>query len=484
VTALRYLELFAGAGGMSLGLERAGHVCVAHAEIDAFPRRVLAARWPGLPLYGDVTQLDGRRVVEECGPIDLLTGGSPCQDLSVAGRRAGLAGARSGLFHHQMRLWAETGANLCLWENVVGAMSSRNGRDFAAVLSAFVGGTVLVPRDGWVGERRSGVVSGPAGVVAWRVLDAQFFGVPQRRRRVFVLGARAGRIDPAQVLLEPEGVRWNPPARGEAGEVAPCLPASGAGTARTGNARTECGLTAVVETLAFHHTQDPISGSSAPCLGAEGMGVLAFTQEETPKFGRISPSLDSQGCRRVSDADARVVMIGGEGVTHTLTHEGHDASEDDTGRGTPIIAQTLVAGGRETGPHGALDGVNLIIAADGQDVARCVTAGEGSRQDWETTTVVATLSGHQRQQVDGVGAVNLGVPRRLMPIECERLMDWPDDWTNVDGASDAQRYKAIGNGVASCVAEWIGVRLRDATSPTAPLLTPAGRAALAGRRGG
>jgi DNA (cytosine-5)-methyltransferase 1 len=129
---LRFAELFAGAGGLSMGLERAGWVCAWHAEIADAPRAILAHRWPDVPLYGDVTTLDGKALTVTHGAIDLLTGGSPCQDLSVAGKRAGLGGNRSSFFFQQMRLWDESGADLCLWENVDGARSSNEGKDFGS----------------------------------------------------------------------------------------------------------------------------------------------------------------------------------------------------------------------------------------------------------------------------------------------------------------------------------------------------------------
>src|SRR5687768_5312640 len=132
---MRFLELFAGAGGMSLGLEAAGHTCIGHAEIHPDARAVLSARWPDVPLYGYVAELDGKQFR---GKVDIISGGSPCQDLSIAGKRGGLIGARSGLFHQQLRIYNESQAALCLWENVPGALSSNKGEDFGAVLSAFV----------------------------------------------------------------------------------------------------------------------------------------------------------------------------------------------------------------------------------------------------------------------------------------------------------------------------------------------------------
>lgn len=214
MSAPTFVELFAGVGGMSMGLEMAGWRCLAHAEIEPFPRRVLAHRWPDVPLLGDVTALDGAQF-RGC---TLLSGGSPCQDISVAGKRRGMtegSGTRSSLFHEQVRIWRESDAPYFLWENVAGAFSSNAGLDFAAVLSTLVGADIDVPRNRW---KKAGAASGPLGIAAWRLLDAQYLGVPQRRRRVFVLCARAGGVDPAEVLSLGEGVRGNPAKGGQARE--------------------------------------------------------------------------------------------------------------------------------------------------------------------------------------------------------------------------------------------------------------------------
>ena len=320
---LTYLELFAGAGGMSLGLETAGWRCVAHAEIEPHARAVLRHHWPDVPLYGDVTELDGTQF----RGVTMVTGGSPCQDLSIAGKRAGMtegSGTRSSLFFEQVRIWNESEAPYILWENVYGAFSSNAGRDFAAVLSALVGATVPVPSDGWV---RAGVVAGPAGVAAWRTLDAQYFGVPQRRRRVFVLGVRGGGVDPAEVLSLAESLSGHLAASGEAREGVAAD--AGAGAAITFDARGN-GDGDVVNTMAGDHQN------------------------------------------RVTDYTALVV----------------------------------------------------------RDI--------------------------------------IGVPRRLTPVECERLMGWPDQHT-AHGITEAgkpyalagtARYKLCGNGIASPVTAWIGFQLR------------------------
>lgn len=397
---MRYLELFAGAGGLSMGLEAAGLVPVAHAEIEPNARAVLRYRWPDTELLGDVSQVDGAAYR---GRVDVVAGGSPCQDLSVAGKRAGLGGARSGLFHQQARIWTESEAPYLIWENVVGALSSQNGRDFAVVLSTIVGAPIAVPTDGW---RTAGVAAGATGVAAWRVFDLQHFGPPQRRRRVFIVAARAGGCDPAEILALSEGVCGHPAPRDVAREDAAtgfdarlvngCVGAletrpqrAGAHEAAQGHVlafkpshytRGKDGAPSDVwpplsadadkgdqEALAFHHTQDPISGSVSPALGGttDGMGVVGVD-----------------------------------------------------------LAPTL----------GARDG-----------------KGPGNYQNGQLQATVFPA----------------GRPRRLTPKECERLMGWPDQWTATgvreDGAtyalSDSARYRLCGNGVGAPVAAWIGRQL-------------------------
>lgn len=349
-----------------MGLEAAGMRPVAHAEIEPHARAVLRHHWPDTPLHGDVTQVDW---TQYAGQVDLVAGGSPCQDLSVAGKRAGLAGARSGLFYELIRAWEETSATYCLWENVDGARSSNNGEDFAAVLSAFVGATVAVPSDGW---RGSGVAAGRTGVAAWRVLDLQHFGPPQRRRRVFVLAARTGGADPAELLFEPSGVcRHSSPreqsrqgvARGAAGGIADVLPSVTASYARGMGHGGKDDLFVV----AGEQSNAGIGVGVAPTMGTTPAGRLWAAAEP------VYPTLNT---------------------SHFSKHAGCN-----------------------------------------QHVA-------------ELAVVLPSL----------------GRPRRLTPLECERLMGWPDQHTaqgvREDGTayalSDTARYRLCGNGVGTPVAAWIG----------------------------
>jgi DNA (cytosine-5)-methyltransferase 1 len=183
---MRFVSLFAGVGGFDLGFEQAGMTCLGQVEIDKNARAILEKHWPKVPKHDDVTT--AKEWADELGLVgrtDLVCGGFPCQDVSVAGRRAGLAGERTGLFWDALSFASHVQARLIVLENVPGLLSSNGGRDFGVILTALA----------------------DAGYshLEWRVLDSQFFGVPQRRRRLFIIG-RSGGDSGRALFLEREGV--------------------------------------------------------------------------------------------------------------------------------------------------------------------------------------------------------------------------------------------------------------------------------------
>ena len=185
------VSLFAGVGGFDLAMERNGVKVVATVEIDKKCNEVLAKHFPTAKQFTDVQQVTGKDLLDAgFDPTrGIITGGFPCQDLSVAGKRAGLAGERSGLFWEIARLVEETQTEWFILENVPGLLSSNGGKDFGIVLGEMA----------QLGYR-----------VGWRVLDAQYFGVPQRRRRVFIVGSRSGDAERiGKVLFERNSVRRN-----------------------------------------------------------------------------------------------------------------------------------------------------------------------------------------------------------------------------------------------------------------------------------
>ena len=183
-----FVSLFAGVGGFDLGLERTGHTCVGQVEIDKHAQKILKKHWPKVPLHDDVTTaIEWAKEIDLIGKVDIVCGGFPCQDVSVAGRRAGaVSGTRSGLFYDAIRFSQEVGAKTVILENVPGLLSSNQGRDFGTVL------TTLAE----AGYRH----------IEWRILDSQFFGVPQRRRRVFIVGSVTDRSE-QPIFVEQESMR-------------------------------------------------------------------------------------------------------------------------------------------------------------------------------------------------------------------------------------------------------------------------------------
>ena len=230
---MRYLSLFSGIEAATVAWHPLGWECVAVAEIEPFPCAVLAHHYPNVPNLGDVTKITEADIAA-LGEIDVVVFGSPCQDLSVAGHRKGLIDAngnvtRSGLFFTAVNIARWSKARYWLWENVPGAFSSNAGRDFAAVVKFMAGlDEVPVPIKGWGYE---GCALGSNGLLEWGVLDAQWFGVAQRRRRVFALLDTGDWRSRPPILLEPEGLRGDvAPGCGSGVEVVGTL------TTRTGTA--------------------------------------------------------------------------------------------------------------------------------------------------------------------------------------------------------------------------------------------------------
>lgn len=408
-----FLSLFAGIGGFDLALTKAGWRSFGQIELDPFCQRVLAARFPHAARWADVRQWQG----DGHESVDLLVGGFPCQDFSVAGKRAGLVGYRGTLFWEIVRIAKELCPTWGLFENVPGLLSSYRGRDFWAVLQGL--------RECW-----------PA--VGWRVLDSRYFGVPQCRRRVFlVCGPSEESV--ASVLFESEGGAGHPAAGGETGaNIAPCLDGSPYADREAEEGR-------LVTTL--RHL-----GSGGPDGNEAQTGHLII--------GPLGGGNDGIGRRSEDDPNL---------VVHGLTAEGADASEDGTGRGTPlVITPTLTAPDTRAKPIGGKrqDGSRT-------DKIPIVSLQTDSTPKWGDigfTLKQPSPSGGGQPQ-----AVFASTVRRLTPMECERLQAFPDGWTclcqplkayvaDPEEAAwqckcpDGPRYRTLGNAVTVSVAEWIGRR--------------------------
>jgi DNA (cytosine-5)-methyltransferase 1 len=410
---------------------------LAFSEIEDFPRAVLAHHYPDVPLHGDFTVLRDQPWIVDA---DVLVGGTPCQAFSVAGLRNSLDDARGNLSLEFVRLadaiddvrkLANKDPAIIVWENVPGVLSVKDNA-FGCFLAGLAGDVdpYVPPRGKWT---NAGVVDGPARQVAWRVLDAQYFGLAQRRRRVFVVASARKGFDPTAVLLEFEGVRRDTPPRREKGQAA-----SGGATGRAGERSHWDGD--------FPH---PTLNQSAKASG----GVGASNQELFSQRGAylapskwpadIAPTLNAHFGEKQGLEDQHA--LGGAGlfvpVAHTLKGEGFDASEDGTGRGTPLVpvARAVSLRGRDGGGTAELGG----------DIQNALRASQG---------------GGDKPHVLAQMAV-----RRLTPRECERLQGFPDDYTMIpwkkkpaEDCPDGPRYKALGNSMAVPCMRWIGRRVANA----------------------
>jgi DNA (cytosine-5)-methyltransferase 1 len=422
--------LFSGVGGFELAWTQLGHEVAWMCEWDKNARKVLEERFPGVPIYPDVRDLDPAEVEA----VDVLTGGSPCQGFSIAGTRSGLEHSESQLFADYVRVMnglAERGLRYAIWENVPGVLSIRNDdgeRTFAHVVGALAGGSAAVRLDAsrkW----NAGLVANGRRAVSWRVLDSRYFGVAQRRRRVFACVAfgdsaadRAGRT----LLAVAEGVRGDSASSQSEGEGVAGVVAAGVG------------------------------GASVAYGMIGGSGQEAATVEEQPS---ITASHGQPG----NVAQAFNWMSGGDCRGLDLTAE----TSGLTTQQTPAVLLTMRAGkpGGRKNPLLAEEQSLTSATGNGQTLFQpepwAFSAGNSARArsmgeaQGIAPPVRAGDSGSVRSPT--IAGADYGV-RRLTPVECERLQSFPDGWTEPAG-SDSARYKAMGNAVTVNVVRWILERM-------------------------
>lgn len=434
---MRYLSLFSGIEAASVAWEPLGWEPAAFAEIDPFPCAVLEKRYPGVQNLGDVSGVDWRKFVKRRGKPDVLVGGSPCQSFSIAGSRTGLDGA-SGLMWEYVRAVREVRPRWVLWENVPGALSSSHGEDFRCLLEA---------------------LDALGYGLAWRVLDAQFFGLAQRRERVFLVG-RLGERPPVEVLFEPESVPWDPRSSRE----------KRADFAEAAGRRPE----GASFTLKLRHTgSDNPGGGAGPLVQRDVSATLATSQDQT-LFSFAQNSRDE-------------VRVQGDG-----TLAGALSAQPET-KQTTYVCETghTVANGLGTcetdlmGTLGARSTAAVASTQYGDEVAGTLTARYDSSpcaDRGRSIVCIADDNANAAVDVDMAGTIKVGgsapivspcrsgcAVRRLTPTECERLQGFPDGWTRIpyrgkpaEECPDGPRYKAIGNSMAVPVMRWIGERIGEA----------------------
>lgn len=393
---MKYGSLFAGVGGFDLGFDAAGWDCGFQVEWDRQCQQVLARHWPDVPRWSDVRDVNGA----DLPPVDCITYGFPCQDLSVAGARAGLDGARSGLFFDAVRIIKEmrdaTGGKYPTWavaENVVGLLNADGGDAMGRCLDTLAD----------IG----------AVAVEWAVLDAEHFGVPQRRRRVFLVACFDPDLGlPDEILPVATSCCGHSQTSEPAGEttartLAQCLNSGG----NNGGFRTEPGSHLVAVAKGIDRTSAAVTakwakGSGGPA-GDEVQNLVAV------KRGR-SRSAD----------DAETWSLDGPAPTLNVF--------DNNGE----IRATVLA----------FDSTFSWQSRVFEDCSPTLKVGTG-----------LGISSPPAALVPSCGV------RRLTPVECERLMGWPDDHTRYDAdgneLADTVRYRMCGNGIAAPVAQWVAENL-------------------------
>lgn len=377
---MKYISLFSGIEAATVAWKPLGWKAVAYSEIDPFPKAVLAHHYHDVPDLGDMTKIDWRKYR---GTVDVVVGGSPCQAFSVAGLRKALDDPRGQLMLEYLRACYQIDPEWIVWENVPGVLSADRGRAFGSLLAGVA--------ELW-----------PHGGCAWRVLDAQFFGVAQRRRRVFFVINTRDWKRAAPVLFERESLRWDSPSSREKRQALAGGLAGGAGaTARSAVA---------------------IAGN---IIGRrDGNGGNGYGYERDGAMYTLTAT-DVHGVWCAGDSGTNMPYY--HDMSPTLT--AHDANSACF---VNVPSTCIIRSGKEGGGKGAL-----------------------VQRDMSATLTTA------QQQTLFTGVRDECSVRRLTPIECERLQGFPDGytdipWKNKDHAPDSKRYKSIGNSMAVPVMRWIG----------------------------
>lgn len=450
-TSLIYGSICSGIEAATVAWEPLGWKAAWFSEIEAFPSAVLAERWPEVVNLGDMTKIAAAVRAGEVQAPDVMVGGTPCQAFSIAGLRNGLADARGQLTLSYVELAnaiddkrIERGEeeSIFVWENVPGVLTSHDNA-FGCFLAGLAGESCeLEPSGGkWT---RSGCVYGPQRAIAWIVKDAQYFGVAQRRKRVFVVASARKGFDPGQVLFESEGVRRDTPPSREPQTAVAALTARGVGTCGADDNQAQAG-----HLLAFGGGNTGGNIDVAACLTAKGQRI-DFDVETFAVHGTQDPDSNRELAHTLGRNHGQENAC----IAFSYKDHGADASED--------LSPTLRAGNSDN--SNANGGQPPAIAYAFKPGQGAKARGIGFAEE-QSPTLTSASSG-----TNLTPAVMCGVSvRRLMPVECERLQGFPDNHTliswrgkEVAECPDGPRYRAIGNSMAVPVMRWIGERIAAA----------------------
>jgi len=462
---VRYLSVCSGIEAATVAWHPLGWEAAAYSEIEKFPSQVLAHHYPNTPNVGDMTKFKEWTNVSD---VDVLVGGTPCQSFSVAGLRKGLDDPRGNLMLTYLAIAAKYRPKWLVWENVPGVLSSNGGLDFASLLRG-------------MGELGYGF--------AYRVLDAQYFGVAQRRRRVFVIGYAGNWRPAAAVLFERHSLCGYPAPSREKGQVTPTLTKEGTGVSRTGH--NEDGW--YVETPIKQWPADissTLNASFGKKMGLENQHINADCPMFVPTKAFYESSLAQY---KESDVGGTLKASGGVGGggSETFLAQPIALAENTIGRKPENGGNH--DGFTEGGPMYTLNatGVHGVAQPIAFEPGKMKRLGHGDAKDGLTPTLRANAGDNQlavafpwQSALDPIGnPVDLSGTlvknqtmacmtamqvRRLTPVECERLQGFPDNYTDIKlkgkPTPDGPRYKALGNSMAVPVMAWIGKRIQEVES--------------------
>ena len=477
---MKYLSVCSGIEAATSAWHHLGWEPVAFSEIEPFPSAVLQHHYPNVPNWGDMTQYQ----TWPDATIDLLVGGTPCQSFSIAGLRQGLKDPRGNLMLTFLGIAQRYRPKYIVWENVPGVLSSNGGRDFGAFLAA-------------LGELGYGW--------AYRVLDAQWFGVAQRRRRVFVVGCLGDQRRAAQILFESESVRRDTPPSREKGQGAAADAQGSVGS------RGECADTVTSKWAKGAEALQQGAQSGGNCIpvhafkvrgGCEGGGKGYLGSDDTaftvathqdqhiatyPINGMcINKELRDKQMTGIGDEGDSMFTMRADGTQHAVAFASHDVcptintvsqrfNHDHESTAYAIPAMQVTAPANYSSPqsiavrtantsangHGiSAELAHTLDQAQGQAVAFTTEQTPKFSSDAALTLTKQSPSGGGQPQC----VMTTMQVRRLTPVECERLQGFPDNHTNIPWrgkaeAPDGPRYKALGNSMAVPVMRWIGERI-------------------------
>ena len=503
---MRFGSVCSGIEAASVAWAPLGWKAAWFSEIEPFPCEVLKHHFPDVTNMGDMTLLPERIASGEVEPPDMLCGGTPCQAFSYAGKRLSLDDYRGNLtltfceiadsIDHVRTICGDEPC-IIFWENVPGVLSTKDNA-FGCFLGQLVGADAPLSS----GAKRwpsAGVVAGPKRKAAWRVLDAQHFGVPQRRRRVFVVASARERVDPAKILFERKGVCGDSEKGGSQRK----------GIAPAAHGRASCqdkGAVLSLDRASFNQGKNAqyefsIIEGMAQTLTARGPSAVCYDMTHACDVIRESGSTTPTLQARMDTGGNQVPLVlsdneriynthlsyggaKGETVCKTLTAQmdnqtdmplvpgGKDATSEGKAT-TPCycLAENTIGREPKNGGNGlgVSEDIGFTLNATGVHgvLAPCYCLNDhgGERIDVELDrTCTLRAETHRHEQI----VVNSSRVRRLTPVECERLQGFPDNWTQIpyrgkteESCPDAPRYKAIGNSWAVPVVRWLGQRIKD-----------------------